>query len=99
MQNYLNKVTSLVTQIRACGGDISEVTYTGHLLQGLPKSYDTVKIICNSQRDDIDAVKNILLGEEARQKGSALATKNSPSNSHALQAGREGKGARSHVDA
>ena len=32
MQDYLNKVTSLVTQIRASGGDILNVTYTSHLL-------------------------------------------------------------------
>ena len=76
MQDYLNKVTSLVTQIRASGGDISNVTYTGHLLRGLPSSYATVKIICHSKRDDIDSVKNILLGEEARQKGEAIVAKN-----------------------
>ena len=66
IQDYLNKVTSLVTQIRASGGDILNVTYTGHMLRGLPKSYATVKIICHLRRDNIDLVKNILLGEEAR---------------------------------
>ena len=66
MQDYLNKVTSLVTQIRASGGDISNVMYTGHLLQGLPSLYATVKIICHLKRNDIDLVKNILLGKEAR---------------------------------
>src|SRR5215469_13623832 len=93
MQEYLNKVTSLVTQIRASGGDISNVTYTGHMLRGLPKSYATVKIICHSKRDDIDSVKNILLGEEARQKGDAIVAKNNnnQSSAHALQAGRGGK--------
>ena len=32
MQDYLNKVTSLVTQIQASGGDILNVIYTSHLL-------------------------------------------------------------------
>ena len=55
-----------MTQIRASGGDILNVTYTGHLLRGLLSSYAIVKIIYYSKRDNINLVKNILLGEEAR---------------------------------
>jgi hypothetical protein len=96
MQDYLNKVTSLVTQIRASGGDISNVTYTGYLLHGLPESYETVKIICGQSRNDVDSVKNILLSEYSRQKGKAI-PKNSngndnPANAHAFTAGRGGRG-------
>ena len=65
-----------MTQIRASGGDILNVTYTSHLLRGLPSLYATVKIICHLKRDDIDSVKNILLGEEACQKGEAIIAKN-----------------------
>src|SRR5437762_11498990 len=93
MQDYQNKVTSLVTQIQASGGDISNVMYSGHLLQGLPSLYATVKIICHSKRNDINLVKNILLGKEARQKGKAMVAKNNNNNqsAHALQASRGGK--------
>jgi hypothetical protein len=97
IQDYLNKVTSLVTQIRASGGDISNVTYTGYLLHGLPESYETVKIICGQSRNDVDSVKNILLGEYSQQKGKAILAKNSngndnPANAHAFTAGRGGRG-------
>jgi len=55
--------------------------------------YTTVKIIYYSKRDNINLVKNILLGEEARQKGKAIVAKNNNNQSaHALQAGRGGKG-------
>jgi hypothetical protein len=67
IQDYLNKVTSLVTQIRASDRDISNVTYTGYLLHSLPGSYETVKIICGQSRNDVDSVKNMLLGEYSRQ--------------------------------
>ncbi len=81
MQDYLNKVTSLVTQIQASGGDILNVIYTGHLLRGLLSSYTIVKIIYYLKRDDIDLVKNILLGEEACQKGEAIVAKNNNNQS------------------
>ena len=84
MQDYLNKVTSLVTQIWASGRDILNVMYTGHLLRGLPSLYTIVKIICHSKHDDIDLVKNILLGKEACQKGEAIVAKNNNQSAHAL---------------
>ncbi len=77
MQGYITRVTSLVTQIRAVGGTVSDVNYTGHLLRGLPSKYNTVKVICNSKRGDVDAVKNELLGEEARQKGEQASAQSS----------------------
>ena len=97
MQDYLNKITSLVTQIRASAGDISNVTYTGHLLHGLPDSYETVKIICGQNRNDVDSVKNILLEKYSRQKGKAILTKNNNgndnlANAHAFTADRDGRG-------
>jgi hypothetical protein len=99
MQDYLNKVTSLVTQIRASDGDISNVTYISYLLHGLPGSYETVKIICGQSRNDVDSVKNMLLGEYSRQKRKAILTKNShgngndnPADAHAFTAGRGGRG-------
>jgi hypothetical protein len=64
------------------------------MLRGLPKSYATVKIICHLRRDDINLVKNILLGKEARQKGNTIIAKNNNNNqssAHALQAGRGSK--------
>ena len=54
MQDYLNKVTSLVTQIRASGGDILNVTYTSYMLRGLLKSYVIVKIIYYLKRNNIN---------------------------------------------
>ena len=87
-----------MTQIRASGRDISNVTYTGHLLHGLPDSYETVKIICGQSRNDVDSIKNILLGEYSRQKRKAILAKNSnngndnPANAHAFTAGRGGRG-------
>jgi hypothetical protein len=99
IQDYLNKVTSLVTQIRASDKDISNVTYTGYLLHGLPKSYKTVKIIYRQSRNDVDSVKNILLSEYSRQKGKAILIKNSngnsnnnPANAHAFTASKGGQG-------
>ena len=69
-----------MTQIQASGGDISNVMYTSHLLQGLLSLYTTVKIICHSKHNDIDLVKNILLGKEAGQKGKAIIAKNHNNN-------------------
>jgi hypothetical protein len=97
IQDYLNKITSLVTQIRASRGDISNVTYTGYLLHGLPESYQTVKIICGQSRNDVDSVKDMLLWEYSRQKGKAILNKNSNGNdnlvnAHAFTAGRGGRG-------
>jgi len=74
IQEYITRVTSLITQIRAIRGTVSDVNYTGHLLRGLPSKYNTVKVIYNSKRRDVDAVKNELLGEEARQKGEQAST-------------------------
>ena len=69
MQGYITRVTLLVTQIRAVRGTVLDVNYTGHLLRGLPSKFNTVKVICNSKRRDVNVVKNKLLSEEARQKG------------------------------
>jgi hypothetical protein len=92
MQGYINKVTLLVTQIRAIRGTVSDVNYTRHLLRGLPKKYNTVKVICNSKRRDVNAVKNELLSKEARQKGEQSAAQASQNSGHAMQAKRNNKG-------
>jgi hypothetical protein len=86
-----------VTQIRASNRDISNVTYTSYLLHSLPKSYETVKIICGQSQNDVNSVKNILLSEYSQQKGKAILNKNSngnnnPANAHAFTAGRGGRG-------
>jgi hypothetical protein len=95
MQDYITKVIVLITQIQACGGIVSDVNYTGYLLRGLPKDYKTVKVICNSKRGEVKAVKTELLGKEARQKGERLAAQPTPPLGHVLSANRfprKGKG-------
>jgi len=89
LQAYLDRITAKVTEIRSAGGELSDVTYTGHLLRKLPRSYDTVKVICNSTRGDVENVKNLLLSDESRQKQEAIqarSTTEPQQNSHALSA-------------
>jgi hypothetical protein len=73
--------------------------YTGYLLHGLPKSYETVKIIYEQSQNNVNSVKNILLSEYSRQKRKAILAKNSnsnsnnnPANAHAFTAGKDGRG-------
>jgi hypothetical protein len=96
MQAYIDAVESKVTELRSIGGELSAVTYTSHLLRGLPASYATVKVICHTKRDDVKGVKNLLLSDEVRQKQEmqlAKAQRSAPAEpptAHALQAGRGG---------
>jgi hypothetical protein len=71
------------------------------LLYSLPKSYKTVKIICEQSRNNVNSVKNILLSKYSRQKGKAILAKNNndnnnsnnnPVNAHAFTAGKGGQG-------
>ena len=68
MQAYQNRISRLIAQVRSCNGTVSDVSYAGYLLRGLPRSYDTVKVVLNTQRGDPEAIKSALLGEEAQIK-------------------------------
>jgi hypothetical protein len=101
IQDYLNKVISLMTQIQASNKDIFNVTYTSYLLHGLPKLYKTVKIIYGQSQNNVNLVKNILFDKYFRQKGKAILAKNgngnsndndNPANAHAFIAGKDSRG-------
>ena len=93
LQAYLDRITAKVTEIRSAGGELSDVTYTGHLLRNLLHSYNTVKVIYNSTRSDVENVKNLLLSNESRQKQEAIqarSTTEPQQNSYTLSANRGG---------
>jgi len=78
LQGYINRISRLVAQIRSCKGVVSEVAYSGYLLRGLPPNYNMIKVVLNAQRGNPEAVKNLLLSEEARLKEEAVRNQNTP---------------------
>lgn len=68
IQGYLNRISRLVAQFRSVDGQVSNVSYTGYIIKGLPSQYSGVTIVLNTYRGDVDFVKNALLGEEIRLK-------------------------------
>lgn len=58
MQVYQNRISRLIAQVRNCMG----------LLRGLPRLYDMVKIVLDTQHGDPESIKSALLGGEARLK-------------------------------
>jgi hypothetical protein len=68
MEDFINRISRQVAQIKGVGGTISNVTISGYLIRGLTKTYDAYKPLVNSNRADIDKVKLELLKAEASLK-------------------------------
>lgn len=98
MQAYQNRISRLIAQVRSCNGTVSDVSYSGYLLRGLPRNYDTVKIVLNIQRGDPESIKSALLGEEARIQEESIrgARPTATSSAHALAATSGSNGGNSH---
>src|SRR5882757_5765178 len=86
MQAYQNRISRLIAQVRSCNGTVTDVSYSGYLLRGLPRSYDTVKIVLNMQRGDPESVKSALLSEEARLQEESIRGSRATGSAHALAA-------------
>src|SRR5882757_9134914 len=96
IQAYQNRISRLIAQVRSCNGTVTDVSYSGYLLRGLPRSYDTVKIVLNMQRGDPEAVKSALLSEEARLQEESIRSSRATGSAHALAATSGSNGGNSH---
>lgn len=64
MQSWISSITSKVSELQATGHVINSVSFTGYMLKRLPGEYSTAQKIANTYRNDVEKVKNVLLGEE-----------------------------------
>jgi hypothetical protein len=79
MDDFINRISRKVAEIRGVNGTISDVTISGYLIRGLPKEYDLYKPLLNSNRADVDKLKLELLKADAATKEDKLRAK--PPNS------------------
>ena len=78
MDDYINRISRKVAEIRGVNGVISDVTISGHLIRGLPGAYEPYEPLLNTYRADVNKVKLELLKAEAMIKEKLLRAK--PSN-------------------
>lgn len=91
IQDYINRITRLTTELRQNGGTLTPVMYTGYLIRGLPSTeWSTLKTICNTYREHPERVKALLLGEEAARQEETV--RDNSVKSHALRASRNQSG-------
>ncbi|KAF4631000.1 hypothetical protein G7Y89_g7137 [Cudoniella acicularis] len=88
MGTYINRISRLVGEVKAHGGQMSASAITGYYLRGLPAEYEAIATYANLRRDDPEEVKISLLREEARQKERAFLQKRVDPAPHALVANR-----------
>jgi hypothetical protein len=75
MDDFINRISRKVAEIKGVNGSISDVSVSGYLIRGLPKEYDLYKPLLNSIRADVDKLKLELLKADASTKEEKLRAK------------------------
>jgi hypothetical protein len=68
MDDFINRISRKVAEIKGVNGSISDVAVSGYLIRGLPKDYDLYKPFLNSIREDVGKLKLELLIADAQIK-------------------------------
>jgi len=87
IEAHLRKVSSLVSEYKASRGSINNTAITGYMIRKLPASFSSIVSVANTDRDNIDRVEALLIGEEILQLEQQASASNTPrafvaSNSH-----------------
>jgi hypothetical protein len=80
MDDFINRISHKVAEIKGVNGSISDVSVSGYLIRGLLKEYDLYKPLLNSIRADVDKLKLELLKVDASTKEDKLRAKTSNFN-------------------
>ncbi len=75
MEDYFNRISRQVSQIKGVGGTISDVATSSYIIRGLPRTYDLYKPLINSVRADTEKVKLELLKAKAMLKEDSMKTR------------------------
>ena len=80
MDDFINRISRKVAEIKGVNGSISDVSVSGYLIRGLLKEYDLYKPLLNSIRANINKLKLELLKADASTKEDKLRAKTSNFN-------------------
>jgi hypothetical protein len=75
MDDFINRISRKVAEIKGVNGSISDVSVSGYLIRSLPKEYDLYKPLLNSIRADIGKLKLELLKADTSTKEEKLRAK------------------------
>ena len=72
MNDFINRISRKVAEIKGINGLISDISISGYLIRGLPKEYNLYKSLLNSIRANINKLKLELLKADASTKEDKL---------------------------
>jgi hypothetical protein len=75
MDNFINRISCKVAEIKGINRSISNVSVSGYLIRSLPKKYNLYKPLLNSIRANVNKLKLELLKADASTKEEKLRAK------------------------
>jgi len=78
MLGYINRVRNLRENLKAMGGEVTEMDVAMSVLNGLTSKYENILVALDAKGEDelsLDSVKSLLLQEERRQADKSLSIK------------------------
>jgi hypothetical protein len=86
MEDFINRVSRKVSDIKGAGGLIADVTISGILLWGLPnKEFSNFKLYIGSMRDNLPRLKMELCRAEATIKEEKIRANSSNTSNSTLK--------------